>query len=200
MAQDSSQGRRARLRDGVFDHVWKPHSDFPRLSHHSEATLASSLPGLDFRHPGFTSFSVSGRRATTPLAPLPAPSPPPPPSSPRAPPPVCQGTPWPVPPPWRPQPSNPCTPHRCQGCQELISIVRWLTFQLEALQTEVHCMARAAASPPPSRAYNKRAVLAISLPLLTLLFRLHLPLLTGFAPVVAASPVPPALLHYASRR
>ena len=34
---------------------------------------------------------------------------------------------------------------------ELISIVRRLTFQLEALQTEVHRMARAAATPPSSR-------------------------------------------------
>ena len=47
-----------------------------------------------------------------------------------------------VPPP-PPQPASPCPPpHRCQGCQELILLVRRLTLQLEALQTEVHRMAR----------------------------------------------------------
>ena len=60
-------------------------------------------------------------------------------------PPVMPTLPAPSPPP------PPCTRHKCQGCQEFISLVRRLTFQLEALQTEVHHMARAAASPPPSR-------------------------------------------------
>ena len=32
-----------------------------------------------------------------------------------------KGLPHPVPPPPLPQPSSPCTPHRCQGCQGLIS-------------------------------------------------------------------------------
>ena len=59
-------------------------------------------------------------------------------SGPSAPPPLCQGTPHVPPPP-------------VQGCQELILLVRRLTLQLEAFQTEAHRMARAAASPPPSR-------------------------------------------------
>ena len=57
-------------------------------------------------------------------------------------------------------------------------------------------MVHAAAPPPPSPpcfhpdwAHPRRAVLAISLHLLTLSLRLHLPLLPGFAPVVAA-PLP----------
>ena len=63
--------------------------------------------------------------------------------------------------------------HRCQRCQELMSIVRRLTFQLQALQTEVHRTFRATASTPPSPtpartstpigAHPKRAVLAVSL-------------------------------------
>ena len=105
--------------------------------HIREETLASSPQGLNFCHFGFSPVSVSSGRGTTPLAPaLSALSPPPP---------------QPVPPPPQPQPSSPCTPHWCQGCQELISLVRRLTFQLEALQTEVHRMVRAAAAPPPSR-------------------------------------------------
>ena len=45
-----------------------------------------------------------------------------------------------------------------QGCQELTSIVRRLTCQLQALQTEVHRMATASARPSPSN--------TLSLPLL----------------------------------
>ena len=46
---DSSQSRRARL--------WRPHFDFPWLSHHCEATFAPSFPGLDVWHLGFPPFS-----------------------------------------------------------------------------------------------------------------------------------------------
>ena len=134
-----------------------------------------------------------------PLTPAPpTPSPPSPPSSPCAPP-LCKGTPQPVLPP-QPHPSSPCNPHRCQGCQELISLVRRLTFQLEALHTEVHRMARAAASPPsrlaptspsphastPLGAHPQACSAGHLLHLATLLLRLHLPLLSGFALVVAA--------------
>ena len=44
-----------------------------------------------------------------------------------------------------PQPSSPCAPpHRCQGCQELMSIVRRLTFQLQR-----HSRRRSTASSLP---------------------------------------------------
>ena len=107
----------------------KPHTDIPLLSLYSEATLASSLSGLDVRHIGLSSFSVSsGRDTHTPLTPaLPVPSLP------------------------QQRPSSPCTPHRYQGCQELMSIVRLLTIQLQAPQTEVDNIVRAASSPPLAR-------------------------------------------------
>ena len=108
---------------------------------HCEAIVAPSFPGLDFCHLGFSPISFSSGEPQPPLAPAPrAPSAPPPP---------------------QPHPSSPCTSHRCQGCQELISLVRRLTFQLEALQIEVYRMARAAASPPlsPQRPFLPHPVL-----------------------------------------
>ena len=66
-------------------------------------------------------------------------------------------TPPPIPSPPQPaphvphaQPSGPCAPpHRCQGCQELMFVVRRLTFQLQALQTERMVIAASRPSTVP---------------------------------------------------
>ena len=92
-----------------------------------------------------------------PLAPTLFAPPLPPISSPCTQPPLCQGTPQPVPLPPQPQPSGPCTPHRCQGCQELISLVRRLAFQLEALLLLHLLHALAPLSPTPRASTPMRA-------------------------------------------
>ena len=122
----------------------KPHSDFQGFCLHCEATPAPSFPGLDFCHPGFSPISVSSGRATTPSgAHLARAISSVPPSSPCAPPSLCQGTPQPVATPSTATTLQPLHSSPGQGCQQLISLVRRLTFQPEALQTEVHRMARA---------------------------------------------------------
>ena len=115
-------GRRARLRVGVLYHVGNR-----TLTFHGSASTARQLPLFqDWTFATLASLPSVSQVGHCFLWP----SPPPPPSS------LC---------------TTFCTPHRCQGCQEHISLVRRLTLQLEALQSEVHRMARAAASPPPSR-------------------------------------------------
>ena len=76
------------------------------------------------------------------------------------------------------QPSGPsaASPHRCQGCQELTSIVRRLTFQLQALQTEL----------PPQLAHLPPPALAAPLPFYTTL----VPQLGLFPPPPVLTPLP----------
>ena len=165
---DSSQGRRARLRVGVLHHVGNRFSTF----HGSASTVRQLLLPL-FQDWTFATLAYLMWASHDLLWRPPCMRHPLPPSTPHAPS-LCKA--HPVPP---------------QGCQELISLVRRLTFQLEALQTEVHGTARAAAHlhlVHAVRPLHPHPVLPppISLHLPTLLLRLHLPLLSGLAPVVAA--------------
>ena len=148
---DSSQGRRARLRVGVLYHVANR-----TLSFHGSATAVSQLLLPIFQDWTYATLSslpsVSQVGDHVPVAqclptlvpePVSAPVPPPPAPAPVPPPPAVG--------PAVDSPGRTSTPsHRCQGCQELTSIVRRLTFQLQALQTEVHRMAAASARIPPS--------------------------------------------------
>ena len=144
---DSSQGRRARLRVGVLYHVGNR-----TLTFHGSASVVRQLllPLFqDWTHATVASLpSVSqvGNHVATE-----APSCIPPTQTP----PSIPSPPQPAPHVPHAQPSVPCAPsHRCQGCQELMSIVRRLTFQLQALQTEVHRMVIAAGRPatvPPAQ-------------------------------------------------
>ena len=135
---DSSQSRRVRLRVGVLYYV----GNRTLTLHVSVPTVKQLLLPQDWTFATLASLpSVSQvGEPQPPLAPtLPATSPLPL-SSPCAPPSLCQA--HPVPPLSLPQHSSPCTLHWCQSCQELISLVRRLTFPREALQTEVYRMAR----------------------------------------------------------
>ena len=133
---DSSQGRRARLRVGVLYHVGNR-----TLTFHGSASVVRQLllPLFqDWTHATMASLPSVSQVGNHQAVEAPSCVPP------------TQTPPSPAPHVPHAQPSGPyAPPHRCQGCQELMSIVRRLTFQLQALQTEVHRMVIAAGRPAP---------------------------------------------------
>ena len=207
---ESSQGRRARLRVGVLYHVGNR-----TLTFHGSASAVRQLLLPLFQDWTFAtlaslpSVSQVGEPQPPPAPAPPAPSPPLPPSVPCTTPPVCQETPVLVPPPPLHSRTPPAlalltgakvvrssslsfvgSPSNSRLCK-VRSIARLVPLPLHPSHT-LRRLHPHPVFPPRLGLTHWRAVLAVSLHLLSLSHRLHFPLLTGCVPVVAAaSPVPP---------